>query len=136
MLFFYLVPWFTPLRITYQDNSFAKVIETVRRTPETSTLADIVEKARLEDWLTMRKPPKSVFHFTGLYKTGEKTFSSPNFELWVKYLKDFNHKYPAEKTTMVDSIRANYTDLHLHVVRILDEVEKIPSTEKLAKNLL
>ncbi|KAL3666352.1 hypothetical protein V7S43_008604 [Phytophthora oleae] len=124
--------WFLPLRGSY--NNVNRLIETARETPKGAKLADMVEKAQMEEWLTFwKRKPKHVFHFLNLDKAGEKTFSSPNFELWVKYLNDFNKRYPDEKTTMIDSIRENYKDLLL--IRILDEAEKVPTTEKLAKNL-
>ncbi|KAL3670880.1 hypothetical protein V7S43_004065 [Phytophthora oleae] len=94
----------------------------------------MVEKARMDEWLTLRKyEPKDAFRFLNLNEAGGKTFSSPNFELWGKYLNDFNKRYPDKKTTVINGIRENYIDLLL--IRILDEAEKVPSTEKLAKNL-
>ncbi|KAL3670781.1 hypothetical protein V7S43_003967 [Phytophthora oleae] len=124
--------WFVPPRANY--NNVDKLIETARKTPKGAKIAGMVEKARMDEWLTFRKyEPKDTFRFLNLDQAGEKTFSSPNFELWVKYLNDFNHKYPDKKTTMIDSIRANYIDLRL--IPILNEAAKVPSTEKLAKNL-
>ncbi|KAK1942981.1 hypothetical protein P3T76_005618 [Phytophthora citrophthora] len=126
--------WFLPLRVSYQGNSLDRLIGTARKKPETIKLADMVEKARMEEWLTRWKyEPKDVFRFLHLNEAGDKTFSSPNFKLWVKYLNDFNLKYPDEKTTMIDNIRANYIDLHL--LEILPAAKKVPSTEKLAKDL-
>ncbi|KAL3667801.1 hypothetical protein V7S43_007352 [Phytophthora oleae] len=126
--------WFLPLRVNYQGSNLDKLIETARKNPKTTKLASMVEKERMEEWLTRWKyKPKDAFRFLNLNEAGEKTFSSPNFELWVKYLNDFNQKYPGEKTTMIDSIRANYKDLDL--LDILPAAKKVPSTEKLAKNL-
>ncbi|KAK1943979.1 hypothetical protein P3T76_005375 [Phytophthora citrophthora] len=124
------VSWFLPLRANYEVN---KVIETARKNPKTLKIADMVESEQMKEWLTMQKPPKYVFHFLNLDQAGDKTFSSPDFKLWVKYLDDFNQKYPAEKTSMIESIRANYKDILL--MPILHEAAKIPKTEKLAKNL-
>eukprot|EP00644_Phytophthora_capsici_P004518 jgi/Phyca11/110854/e_gw1.19.467.1 len=123
--------WFLTLRGNY--NNVDRLIETARKNPKGVRIADMVEKAQMEEWLKKQKTPGTVFFFLELNKAGERTFSSPKFELWVKYLNDFNKRYPGEKTTMIDSIRENVIDLQL--IRILDEAEKIPTTKKLAQSL-
>eukprot|EP00644_Phytophthora_capsici_P013141 jgi/Phyca11/101500/e_gw1.5.551.1 len=125
--------WFVSLRSTYEGDFMDKLIETARKSPKTVKIANTVESERMKDWLTRQKAPEHVFHFLKLNKGGEKAFSSPNFQLWAKYLDDFNLQYPGEKTTMIDSIRANYRDIEL--MPILNEAAKIPSTEKLANKL-
>ncbi|KAK1935642.1 hypothetical protein P3T76_010337 [Phytophthora citrophthora] len=126
--------WFTVLRGYYQGDRMDKILKTAKQNPQTAKLADMVEKARMEEWLTRwKRKPKDVFRDLHLDEAGEKTFSDPDFELWVKYLNDFNHKYPDKKPTMIDSIRANYSDFAL--LDILSAAMKDPSTEKLAKNL-
>ncbi|KAG3123736.1 hypothetical protein PI126_g23573 [Phytophthora idaei] len=63
----------------------------------------------------------------------EKTLASPKFKTWAKYLNDFNHRYPDQKTTRIDGIRANYYDRRL--LPMLNAAKKDPSMEKLATNL-
>eukprot|EP00644_Phytophthora_capsici_P018560 jgi/Phyca11/575387/estExt2_Genewise1.C_PHYCAscaffold_730046 len=124
--------WFTTLHAMY--GNLDKLIETARKNLKTHKIADMVEKMNMEDWLKrMKFEPKSVFRSLNLHKSGVNSFSDSNFALWVKYLNDFNLKYPEKKTTMIDSIRANYIDLNL--IQILDELKKVPSTAILAKNL-
>ncbi|KAK1945484.1 hypothetical protein P3T76_002532 [Phytophthora citrophthora] len=123
--------WFLPIRGNY--NNVNRLIETARKNPKGAKIADMVEKAQMEEWLTLQSPPKHVFHFLKLNNEREILFSNPNFELWVKYLNDFNKKYPGKKTTMIDSIRENIIDLQL--IQILNEAEKVPTTKKLAENL-
>ncbi|ETI30387.1 hypothetical protein F443_22494, partial [Phytophthora nicotianae P1569] len=48
-------------------------------------------------------------------------------------LDNFNKRYPDQKTTMIDGLRANYNDLRL--LRIFDAAKSDPNTEKLAANL-
>ncbi|KAG1712706.1 hypothetical protein DVH05_000446 [Phytophthora capsici] len=43
--------WFSKLRSEYQGYKLDKIIETARKNPKTTKIADIVEKARMEDWL-------------------------------------------------------------------------------------
>ncbi|KAK1935657.1 hypothetical protein P3T76_010352 [Phytophthora citrophthora] len=128
--------WFSTLYHFHPGNRLDNLMEAARENPTTVKIVDMVEKARMEEWLTRKNPPKYVLEYFRLFnldKAGENLLSSPNFQLWVKYLDDFNKKYPGEKTTMIENIRANYDDSSL--VRILDAAEKAPSTEELAKNL-
>ncbi|KAK1935670.1 hypothetical protein P3T76_010365 [Phytophthora citrophthora] len=126
--------WFLPLRANYQDNRLDTIIDKGMKDPSTMKLAQLVEKERMEEWFVRWKyPPNSAFRNLHLDKAGEKVFSSPKFELWLKYLDDWNKAYPSEKATMIDGFRANYYDLNL--VPMLGMAEKVPSTNKLASQL-
>ncbi|KAG6959470.1 hypothetical protein JG687_00008772 [Phytophthora cactorum] len=49
------------------------------------------------------------------------------------YLNDFNKRFPNQKESVIDGLRANYIDIHL--LHILDAAKKEPRTEKMALNL-
>ncbi|KAK1935674.1 hypothetical protein P3T76_010369 [Phytophthora citrophthora] len=126
--------WFLPLRTNYQGYDLDTIIDKGMKDPSTMKLAQLVEKERMEEWFVRWKyPPNSAFRNLHLDKAGEKVFSSPKFELWLKYLDDWNKAYPSEKVAMIDGFRANYYDLNL--VPMLGMAEKVPSTNKLASQL-
>ncbi|KAF1793540.1 hypothetical protein GQ600_11950 [Phytophthora cactorum] len=99
--------WFDPIHINYIPFLVESIIEKAMQNPSTVRIAKQAER--------------------------EKTLASPKFKTWAKYLNDFNHRYPDQKTTMIDGIRANYYDRRL--LPILNAAKKDPSTEKLATNL-
>eukprot|EP00644_Phytophthora_capsici_P011624 jgi/Phyca11/123247/e_gw1.50.412.1 len=97
-------------------------------------LAKFVEKENMKEWLVRwEHPPSVAFRELHLNKAGEKVFSAPKFELWVKYLDDWNQAYPSKKETMIDGFVDNYHTLDL--IPILAAAEKVPSTKKLASQL-
>ncbi|KAG2811611.1 hypothetical protein PC111_g12265 [Phytophthora cactorum] len=99
--------WFDPIHINYIPFLVESIIEKAMQNPSTVRIAKQAER--------------------------EKTLASPKFKTWAKYLNDFNHRYPDQKTTMIDGIRANYYDRRL--LPILNAAKKDPRTEKLATNL-
>nr|AMJ52088.1 RxLR128 [Phytophthora capsici] len=124
--------WFLPLRVNYQN--LGRTIDKAMKDPSTVKLAQLVQKENMKEWLERWKySPNMAFRELHLNKAGEKVFSAPNFELWVKYLDDWNQAYPSKKETMIDGFRGNYHDLDL--VPMLAAAEKAPSTKKLASEL-
>eukprot|EP00644_Phytophthora_capsici_P019404 jgi/Phyca11/133475/e_gw1.494.5.1 len=88
----------------------------------------------MKEWLEKWEySPSIAFRELHLDKAGEKVFSTPKFELWVKYLNDWNQAYPSKKMTMIDGFLDNYHTLDL--IPILGAAEKVPSTKMLASQL-
>eukprot|EP00644_Phytophthora_capsici_P018579 jgi/Phyca11/128001/e_gw1.73.72.1 len=126
--------WFLPLRGNYQGHGLDRVIDKAMKDPSTVKLAKLVQKENMKEWLVRWKySPSMALRELHLNKAGEKVFSAPKFELWVKYLDDWNQAYPSKKETMIDGFRGNYHDLDL--VPMLAAAEKVPSTKKLASEL-
>ncbi|OWY95335.1 hypothetical protein PHMEG_00034686, partial [Phytophthora megakarya] len=93
----------------------------------------MVEKLWLRQWLDWEKHPKDAFHYLHLKDAGDKTFADPKFQTWVKYLDDFNQRYPAQKTTMIDGLRANYNDINL--LTMFNTAKNDPITKNLVSDL-
>ncbi|KAK1948531.1 hypothetical protein P3T76_000820 [Phytophthora citrophthora] len=126
--------WFLTLRSNYYDHDLDKIIDKAMKDPNTVKLAKLAEKERMKEWLEkLQYSPDQAFHDLKLNQLGEKVFSSPKFELWVKYLDDWNKANFHKKMAMIDGIRGNYKDLDL--VPILAAAEKVPSTQKLVSQL-
>eukprot|EP00644_Phytophthora_capsici_P018547 jgi/Phyca11/127980/e_gw1.73.178.1 len=94
-----------------------------------------LEDAFVQFWIHRKETPDNViaFRYLHLREAGTEVLSSPKFELWVKYLDDWNNAYPSKKTTMIDELLGNYHSMGL--VPILEAAEKVPSTKKLASQL-
>ncbi|KAG2790221.1 hypothetical protein PC116_g16016 [Phytophthora cactorum] len=125
--------WFDPIHINYIPFLVESIIEKAMQNPSTVRIAKQAESAWLQKKLGGGGTSSQPFRFLHLNKAGEKTLASPKFKTWAKYLNDFNHRYPDQKTTMIDGIRANYYDRRL--LPILNAAKKDPRTEKLATNL-
>ncbi|KAE9359091.1 hypothetical protein PR003_g953 [Phytophthora rubi] len=122
--------WFTPIRSEYDPQH---VIKTAMNDPSTVKMANLVQRELSKHWLEEKKSPRIVFRFLKLNQAEEKTLASSDFKVWAKYLNDFNHRYPDEKTTMLDGIMDSYIERAL--LKIFNAATKDPSTEKLATNL-
>ncbi|KAG7387331.1 hypothetical protein PHYPSEUDO_014425 [Phytophthora pseudosyringae] len=126
--------WAMTLHLNYQFPGIESMIKKGMQDLSTVNLAKMVERAWMKEWLEWwEKSPSNAFSLLHLDEAGQKTFASPKFKLWAKYLNDFNQRYPNERTTMIDAIRANYSDRQL--LRIFNAAKQDPSTEKLASNL-
>ncbi|KAF4131898.1 hypothetical protein GN958_ATG18931 [Phytophthora infestans] len=125
--------WFTTLRVNYAWSGVEIIIETGTQNPSTRGMAEKVEDAFHNYWLDSKKAPDLAFRFLYLDKAGEKTLANPKFNTWVKYLKNFNERYPEDTTTVIDGLRANYNDRQLH--RTLKRAKEDSSTEELATDL-
>ncbi|EEY66636.1 RXLR effector family protein, putative [Phytophthora infestans T30-4] len=96
-------------------------------------MAEKVENAFHNYWLNRKKTPKDAFRFLYLNTIDEKTLISPKFSTWVKYLNNFDDRYPGEKTTVLDGLLAFYNDRALF--RMFKAAEEDPSTKKLVTDL-
>eukprot|EP00644_Phytophthora_capsici_P011642 jgi/Phyca11/19596/fgenesh1_pg.PHYCAscaffold_50_\ len=125
--------WYMALRGSYQGG-VNKIIDKAMKDPSTMKIASLAQKEQLNEALTRWKySPEKLFRFLNVGEAGEKVFSAPKFELWVKYLDDWNNAYPSKKTTMIDGLVDNY---HISaLVPMLAAAEKVPSTKKLASQL-
>ncbi|KAG6599847.1 putative RxLR effector [Phytophthora cinnamomi] len=127
----YQESWFTPIHMHYND--YEGMIERAKNNPSTTKLAKLLEREQSKYWLDEKHLPQHVFEFLTLDSAYKKTLASPTFKTWAKYLNDFNRRYPKDKTTMIDGLRANYNDREL--LEIFNTAKKESNTEKLAMNL-
>ncbi|KAF4131910.1 hypothetical protein GN958_ATG18943 [Phytophthora infestans] len=121
------------LRVNYNWGGIEIIIETGRQNPSTREMAEKVEDAFHNYWLTTKTTPKVALRFLYLHEIGEKTLVNPKFSTWVKYLDNFNDRYPGEKTTVIDGLKAHYGDRAL--LQMLNAAKEDPSTKKLVTDL-
>ncbi|KAE9210225.1 hypothetical protein PF002_g18884 [Phytophthora fragariae] len=74
--------WFVPIYWNYNPDPVKRMIKAAMNDPSTVKIAKLVEKERSQRWLDQKDPPRHVFHFLDLEKTGEKTLASSDFKLW------------------------------------------------------
>ncbi|OWZ17767.1 RxLR effector protein [Phytophthora megakarya] len=116
------------------DYSLNKLVEEAMKYPNTEKASMIVTVDELKRRFVARIRPADTFsEFVRETKGGDNFFTSPNFKLWVKYIDDFNKKYPDDRTSMIDSIRYSYTDEEL--AKILMAGKSNSKTKELAANL-
>ncbi|KAI9990525.1 hypothetical protein PInf_018079 [Phytophthora infestans] len=92
-----------------------------------------LENALRTDWLNAKTPPSKVLSLLHLDKIQELTLMSSKFEVWAKYLDDFNERYPNDKVTMIDSLHTKYN--YPWLLRMIQSAKQDPSTEKLASRI-
>ncbi|POM58738.1 Putative RxLR effector, partial [Phytophthora palmivora] len=77
--------------------------------------------------------PNDVFRGTLNLHTMDDLFASPKLSTWVNYMKDFNAKYPKERTTLFETLTKNFNDEKLS--QMIVAAQKNPNTEAMANNL-
>ncbi|POM68935.1 Avirulence protein (Avh), partial [Phytophthora palmivora] len=77
--------------------------------------------------------PNDVFRGTLNLHTMDDLFASPKLSTWVNYIKDFNAKYPKERTTLFETLTKNFNDEKLS--QMIVAAQKNPNTEEMANNL-
>ncbi|KAI9990507.1 hypothetical protein PInf_021535 [Phytophthora infestans] len=125
--------WFGPLLREYKWRGVENIIDKAMRNPSTAEMAKRLENALRTDWLNAKTPPSKVLSLLHLDKTQELTLMSSKFEVWAKYLDDFNERYPNDKVTMIDSLHTKYN--YPWLLRMIQSAKQDPSTEKLASRI-
>ncbi|OWZ13247.1 Avirulence (Avh) protein, partial [Phytophthora megakarya] len=110
-----------------------EMIDLALQIPHTVKIGKMVENELLRRYLDWKYLPESVFRFLDLNKVGVQIFAAPKFQTWVKYLDDFNERYPAHKTTMIDAFRGSFKDGN--VLTILKAAKNDPTTTTLVPGL-
>ncbi|OWY99260.1 Avirulence (Avh) protein [Phytophthora megakarya] len=124
--------WFEPLRLEHEYGGF-RMIEKALQNPNTVEIGEKVERGWLNFWLDQNHSPKDVFRFLHLDEVGEQTLVDRKFKTWTTYLEKFNKKHPADKTMLIDGLRANYNDIWL--LRIFETSKNDPTTNGLIPTL-
>ncbi|KAG6611036.1 putative secreted RxLR effector protein [Phytophthora cinnamomi] len=102
----------------------------------------IVEKAKvalllaasakkIAGWLTKGKPANDVFVRLGLNKAGDKLFQKPRFLTWAKYVNDLGEQAPGKATTMLSTLKVQYSDEALTqmviAAKTADDTKDVPN---------
>ncbi|OWZ08874.1 hypothetical protein PHMEG_00018512 [Phytophthora megakarya] len=124
--------WFTKLRMEYGSNGIDRMIDQAMQNPSTVEMGNMVQKAWVKQWLDWGKSPSATFQFLGL-NSGVQPLSSPKFNIWAKYLDDFNGRYHEHKITMIDALMDHFSEYKL--LPMFNAAKSDPNTEKLAANL-
>uniref|UniRef100_H3GXM3 RxLR effector PexRD54 WY domain-containing protein n=1 Tax=Phytophthora ramorum TaxID=164328 RepID=H3GXM3_PHYRM len=126
--------WYYALHRSYMDNGVEPMVDKGLRNPSTVKIAKMVQEGLVKRWLVNQQTPDATFRWILYYpKMDENVLLNPRFETWVKYLDDFNQRYPDKKANVIDGLRTSYNDRSL--LEMFDAAKKIPSTEKLATDL-
>ncbi|OWY95370.1 Avirulence (Avh) protein [Phytophthora megakarya] len=98
------------LTAKYGDDTLHKIIEAAKNEPSTRDLATKLKTELMEHWVKIGKDPDDVFHLFKLEKTGDKLFSNPEFNAWVKYGDDFNAKHVEEPASITPTLMNYYSE--------------------------
>ncbi|KAE8904788.1 hypothetical protein PF005_g20080 [Phytophthora fragariae] len=101
---------FSTLTAHYGDAGVYKMIEEAVKTTKTKDLATKLQKELVQHWIATAKSPDDVFHAMKLDKVEHTILSNPKFTAWVKYVDDFNAKYPENSALMAPALRKYYSD--------------------------
>ncbi|KAF4137115.1 hypothetical protein GN958_ATG13699 [Phytophthora infestans] len=125
--------WFMSLRANYKASTISDIIEKAFKDPNTVGMAKAIERARVKEWLKEDASPRGVFRLLQLNTLGPETILSRKFDIWVRYLNEFNKRHPDQKTTVINDLRANYEDKD--ILKIFAVAKGNRRFEKLVENL-
>ncbi|KAE8964532.1 hypothetical protein PR003_g30058 [Phytophthora rubi] len=121
------------LRKSYGDIPVVKMLEAATKVESTKGIATRLQSQQIDIWKQMGLDSDDVFKLLRLDEGVDNLFSNSGFNIWVKYLDDFNANNPAKKTTVFNTLRSHFSDNMLS--QLLIAAQKVPSTEKIATRL-
>ncbi|KAF4146553.1 hypothetical protein GN958_ATG04259 [Phytophthora infestans] len=72
--------------------------------------SSMLEKTQLQLWLASGKPADDVFSKMKLKSVEGNTLANPKFQVWLKYVDDFNQKNPREAKPAAMALTSHYGD--------------------------
>ncbi|GMF40272.1 unnamed protein product [Phytophthora fragariaefolia] len=97
----------------FGDAALYKMIEGAQFITRTKDLAAKLEGKLMQHWVATAKDPDDVFRLMELDKIERDLIRNAKFNVWVKYVDDFNARYPEKATTMVPTLRLHRYDDHV-----------------------
>ncbi|KAL3663838.1 hypothetical protein V7S43_011251 [Phytophthora oleae] len=124
------------LRIHNDGNFNTSEDATEDRGVSGSTVETLTNAFKLTDELDASlkagKSADDVFKLLALDKAGD-LLANPKLNEWITYMKAFNHKTPAERTTVIATLTAHYGDDG--VAKIVEAAKQVRKTAGLAKRV-
>ncbi|GMF42872.1 unnamed protein product [Phytophthora fragariaefolia] len=92
------------------DAALYKMIEGAQFITKTKDFAAKLEGKLMQHWVATAKDPDDVFRLMELDKIERDLLRNTKFNVWAKYVDDFNARYPETATTMVPTLRLHRYD--------------------------
>ncbi|KAE9001148.1 hypothetical protein PR002_g17991 [Phytophthora rubi] len=121
------------LNTRYGDDTLARMLEAAKRDPGTTEIATKLQVAQMRDWLRGGKSFDDVLVLLKLDDGVDKVLANPALDTLGVYINQFNKYNPGKQTNTIDRLTVQYGDEAL--AKMLEAAKKVPSTEKLAKEL-
>ncbi|KAI9984904.1 hypothetical protein PInf_006458 [Phytophthora infestans] len=90
-----------------------KLIANGKATAETKTVANKVDSALFDFWLSKRETPDKVMDAFKHGSTAQAFLGSSRWKEWERYLSVYNARYPEKKTTVIETLTRKYGDAQL-----------------------
>ncbi|KAE9265399.1 hypothetical protein PF008_g31871 [Phytophthora fragariae] len=114
----------------YGDDTLARMLEAAKRDPGTTKIATRLQVAQMRDWIRGGKSFDDVLALLKLDDGVDKILANPTLGV---YINQFNKINPGKQTNTIDRLTVQFGDEAL--AKMLEAAKKVPSTEKLAKEL-
>ncbi|OWZ01365.1 Avirulence (Avh) protein [Phytophthora megakarya] len=113
------------------DRLLIKMLEEAKKIPAMENPATKVQLEKIHGFLASKKTPEEVFKVLGLDDAGDDILSTPLFQPWLEYVKDFNKHNPNQRESWYDvlRIRSNWFELE----RLIEQALANPNTAKIGK---
>ncbi|KAE8903072.1 hypothetical protein PF003_g12694 [Phytophthora fragariae] len=117
----------------YGDDTLARMLEAAKRDPGTTKIATRLQVAQMRDWIRGGKSFDDVLALLKLDDGVDKILANPALGTLGVYINQFNKINPGKQTNTIDRLTVQFGDEAL--AKMLEAAKKVPSTEKLAKEL-
>ncbi|POM63617.1 Avirulence protein (Avh) [Phytophthora palmivora] len=122
---------FAKLSAYYSESQLSGIIEAAQKISSTESIGLLLERDLFQRWIKTRASSEGVFTTLMLDKAGNSLFAAPQFATFTKYTDIIHVSY--QKSPIVEVLRPYFDDFHL--VTMIMEAEKIPSSLSVAKRM-
>ncbi|GMF31398.1 unnamed protein product [Phytophthora lilii] len=127
------MPTVTTLITHYGDETISKMLIAAQKVESTKNLASKLQMEQMRLWLSDGKTPNQVFELIMLNTAGNTLFESSQLTVWLKYVEEFNSKYPQQATAPISVLTRVYGDDALSMM--IEAAKKVESTADIATKL-
>ncbi|OWZ01013.1 Avirulence (Avh) protein [Phytophthora megakarya] len=123
---------FSALEFRLNDRPFNEIISMAKKFSSLESTAIRIQNSQFPSFLASNKSPRNVFTLLRLADEGDDILGTPVFQMWMKYVEDFNKRNPARKESWFNPIRI---ECEWGGIRMIDKAMQNPSTVDIGKKL-
>ncbi|OWY96775.1 RxLR effector protein [Phytophthora megakarya] len=117
----------------FDERTLAQVLEAGLKVKATKTISSTLETDLFIKWERMSYTPNIAFKAVGLNQGTGSLLLDPVFNLWVRYMSEYNTKHPGVTTSTLSTLRKHYSDKAIENMIAIAKNE--PATRHIANNL-
>ncbi|OWZ21489.1 Avirulence (Avh) protein [Phytophthora megakarya] len=123
---------FAAMEARLKDKPLNELLNVAKKFRSMEDTATKIQTKKIQSYLASKESPRNVFSLLGLVDEGNDLLGSPLFQRWMKYVEDFNKRYPNQQESWFDTLRI---EIQLGGVRMIGKAIHNPSTVDIGKRV-